>query len=629
LISSSRIGALFAALILVVACSHAATEQPAQPVATIDQVGSSNLVPAVGKVDVVTGQVRIASTGNATRIAVVGMVVSEGDFILTDNASEALITMSDQGFIAVRPNSRVEILSYKADGGDDDNGIFRLAKGGMRSVTGWIGKFNRAAYRIQTPTATIGIRGTDHETRYLPPGSSEGPAGTYDKVFIGVTSIETDAGEADIGADTAGYVASDEERPRVLASIPSFFQPGPNEDLINAKHAEIQNIIEQRREERRRVVEQLRVSMIKAMDDLKAQGDLNKASSDQRAAENDQQRAVSDQKRAVLRAREDALDTQRKIVADLRMQITREVNPFIAANRGAAKDLKAARDHNLEIQQEFKELAADRRDMVERNVAATEARKRAADAHRQAADQKLNTLKAMVPDLQQRYRANQQAGQSLADALAKDPAGSVALTDQRHALDAAVDEERRQRALYQEGMNALFQDNMAFAEDNMKAAIQQRLLTDQMITSFHQRESDLVSRQQANDLVRESIQEGAVTDPEVKARVHALIAQVHAAMAVIAQQRAAAREEYLRVHKDDFTAYGQRQEAGINEIRVIREKHAQFTGKLADLEAESAAMQQEIRSLYDEEQRRYLQELNSARTEKATIPETPAPPPEP
>jgi len=39
--------------------------------------------------------------------------------------------------------------------------FFRLVKGGFRSITGLVGKINRDEYKVATPVATIGIRGTD------------------------------------------------------------------------------------------------------------------------------------------------------------------------------------------------------------------------------------------------------------------------------------------------------------------------------------------------------------------------------------------------------------------------------------------------------------------------------------
>ena len=119
----------------------------------------------------------------------------------------------------------------------------------------WVGKFNRNSYTLRTPTATIGIRGTDHETYYIPPGSPDGEPGIYDKVFAGETSIQTETRQAAVVPDHASYVSDcGGQQPRVLPRIPGFYRPGPHEDIINRKHAEIQQMIIQRRDEQRKIV---------------------------------------------------------------------------------------------------------------------------------------------------------------------------------------------------------------------------------------------------------------------------------------------------------------------------------------------------------------------------------------
>ena len=166
-------------------------------------------------------------------------------------------------------------------------------------------------------------------------------------------------------------------------------------------------------------------------------------------------------------------------------------------------------------------------------------------------------------------------------------------------------------------MNGLFQQNMAWSDDNIASSRKQATESDQMLASFNAREADLIQRQQANDLARESLQEASVTDPEVRAHVHLLIEQSRAAVAAIVQQRTALRDEYNSVHQRDFRAAEERQQAGTEAVRLIREKHAEFAGRLADLQAENVAMEQEIRALYDQEQQRYLDELKAARAAQA------------
>ena len=105
-------------------------------------------------------------------------------------------------------------------------------QGAFRAVTGVIGTINRPGYTVTTATATIGIRGTDHETAYYPPGVVEAGTepGTYDKVNKGETFIRSPQGEVRVRPGQLGFAHHRaDQKPRVLASIPIFYQ----------RHAEI------------------------------------------------------------------------------------------------------------------------------------------------------------------------------------------------------------------------------------------------------------------------------------------------------------------------------------------------------------------------------------------------------
>ena len=121
-------------------------------------------------------------TGDS-RLAANGIRVNEGDTVTTFKGAESQLHMLDGAYLMVRENSRIKIETYVADGGDKDRSILDLIKGTARSITGWIGKYNRATYEIHTPIlVTIGVRGTDHEVSYIPPGDPRGKPRVYDKV---------------------------------------------------------------------------------------------------------------------------------------------------------------------------------------------------------------------------------------------------------------------------------------------------------------------------------------------------------------------------------------------------------------------------------------------------------------
>ncbi len=95
-------------------------------------------------------------------------VLDEGDVVVTEENSTAVVAFSDGGKVALRPNTRLGIEHYRYAEAlpAQDSGIFNLLRGGLRTVTGAIGKrMDGDAYRMRTVTATIGIRGTEYSAR--------------------------------------------------------------------------------------------------------------------------------------------------------------------------------------------------------------------------------------------------------------------------------------------------------------------------------------------------------------------------------------------------------------------------------------------------------------------------------
>jgi len=216
-----------------------------------------------GAIELVEGHVIITRADNISLAPIVGDSVQEGDTVITGPDGELHITMADSGFIAVRPNTRMKIEHYRAQGDSDDKSEISLIEGTFRSITGWIGKYSPKNYRVTTPTATLGIRGTDHEPLYIPEGASgaEGEPGTYDKVNQGETFIQNPRGKIFIKADHAGFVSySGRLAPKLLPRIPNFFRATRNEQEIERRREILKPQIDKRRLERRQHVRQQRTA---------------------------------------------------------------------------------------------------------------------------------------------------------------------------------------------------------------------------------------------------------------------------------------------------------------------------------------------------------------------------------
>ena len=184
---------------------------------------------AAGKFQFVSGEVHVENKSGEERQARKGDQVSEGDVIVSGAPALAQLKMDDGGTIVVRANTRVAIETFHFSGREDgtERAVYKLEHGGIRAITGAIGKTNKTHYRIQTPTANIGVRGTDHEPFHImKPASGEipiGKPGTYDKVNVGETFIETRKGLLVIKANTVGYVEDENSVPALLPTIPDFY----------------------------------------------------------------------------------------------------------------------------------------------------------------------------------------------------------------------------------------------------------------------------------------------------------------------------------------------------------------------------------------------------------------------
>lgn len=175
-----------------------------------------------GRFQFVTGDVSIVGTDGTKRQAIKGGEINEQESIISGKTGSAQLRMIDSGIIAVRPETTLRIDEYQFTGKEDgkERGFFSLLKGGFRSITGLIGRMNKDNYSIRTPAATIGIRGTDHETIHLAAALPNLPEGTYNKVNTGATVINGTL----VGVNQAAYTPNMGTPAAILPQIPTIFE---------------------------------------------------------------------------------------------------------------------------------------------------------------------------------------------------------------------------------------------------------------------------------------------------------------------------------------------------------------------------------------------------------------------
>jgi hypothetical protein len=173
-----------------------------------------------GHAQFVNGTVQVTNAAGQTRILNKGDPVHESDTLTTSKGATAQIKMRDGGFVVIRPESQLKFDSFIFSGEEDgsEQSFFSLIKGGVRAITGLIGHLHKTSYHITTTATTIGIRGTDHETFVVVPGSvlaETVPAGTYNKVNIGETTMTTDKGIISILPNQMGFAGSLDQMPQL------------------------------------------------------------------------------------------------------------------------------------------------------------------------------------------------------------------------------------------------------------------------------------------------------------------------------------------------------------------------------------------------------------------------------
>lgn len=157
-------------------------------------------------VDFAVGDVKALAADGRSRPLAKGAEVNAGETIDT-GSGRAQVRFSDGAQVSLQPQTQFRIDNYQFKGQADgsEKGFFSLLKGGMRTITGLIGRGNRQNYQVNTTVATIGIRGTEYSVAY----------GNSITVTTGEGSIEicNAAGCMILNSGESGYVASGNTAP--------------------------------------------------------------------------------------------------------------------------------------------------------------------------------------------------------------------------------------------------------------------------------------------------------------------------------------------------------------------------------------------------------------------------------
>jgi hypothetical protein len=159
------------------------------------------------------------------------MVVEAKQTLVTEGDGLLQIKFTDGAFLALPASTQLRIDEYKTRTGTE-SAFLTLLRGGLRTITGLIGKANPAAYRVSTPTATIGIRGTHYLARVcngdcFTANQKPEPDGLFASVVEGQINLTNDAGKLDLSAGRSAYVASRTSPPIFADHMPMVSAGSP------------------------------------------------------------------------------------------------------------------------------------------------------------------------------------------------------------------------------------------------------------------------------------------------------------------------------------------------------------------------------------------------------------------
>lgn len=189
--------------------------------------GSSAAAASTGTVTQLSGTLSVKKADGSMRILSQRSQVESGDTINTERESFAQIKFSDGAQLTLKPNTAVRIDSFKYSENrpQEDSFLYSLMKGGLRAVTGIVGKRSKDKYQLGTATATIGIRGTTLSADDCVSSRAGDCARLDAAVYVGVSDgevvVRNGQGELGLAAGQFGLVSPD-QRPLFLSTDPGL-----------------------------------------------------------------------------------------------------------------------------------------------------------------------------------------------------------------------------------------------------------------------------------------------------------------------------------------------------------------------------------------------------------------------
>jgi len=122
--------------------------------------------------------------------------IEVGESVVTGDGARAQLRFSDGAIVSLDANSELLIEAYTQNPEEPEKSraLLRMVTGGLRSITGAIAEGYPEGYEVETPLASIGVRGTDFRIRLSSQSLAVG-------VWDGAVQVSNPQGSVTIGPD--------------------------------------------------------------------------------------------------------------------------------------------------------------------------------------------------------------------------------------------------------------------------------------------------------------------------------------------------------------------------------------------------------------------------------------------
>lgn len=199
----------------------------------------------VGRITHLSGPLLAKKVDGTTKVLSINSAVEQGDILVTEKKTYARIKFIDNSEMNMRPGTQLKISQYIFDQAkpQDDKAVYNLIRGGLRAITGLIGKRgDQNSYKFIAETAVMGVRGTTYECKICEGNCGAVPNGLYFFVLEGIINVSNTAGSQDVNAGQYVYVQTAASMPQILPGNPGIDFKLPLSTLDSSKEGEVKKV---------------------------------------------------------------------------------------------------------------------------------------------------------------------------------------------------------------------------------------------------------------------------------------------------------------------------------------------------------------------------------------------------